>query len=94
VGGHSKGTPPPDLFLDSQPDDLSPFDAHFRAETVALPHFKFQNAAWREAAADVGRRLTDPSHTAFIFRGRAVRAVPADGLPDFASNIWVAPLTN
>eukprot|EP00163_Fabomonas_tropica_P006357 TRINITY_DN1592_c0_g1_i1.p1 TRINITY_DN1592_c0_g1~~TRINITY_DN1592_c0_g1_i1.p1 ORF type:complete len:608 (-),score=192.03 TRINITY_DN1592_c0_g1_i1:89-1912(-) len=72
----------PDQFEDSKVSDF--FDIGF----FPLPHFVHQPDKFKEQVGELKKKFNDKSSDGYLFKPEYSKAVPADGFPHYASEIW------
>ncbi|EKX38848.1 hypothetical protein GUITHDRAFT_158461 [Guillardia theta CCMP2712] len=72
----------PANFPDAQLTDF------FNIECKALPHYVYCKEQWKEEVESLARQFDDDAREDYIFRGHGEKEVPADGIADFAGQLW------
>ncbi|ORZ32888.1 root hair defective 3 GTP-binding protein [Catenaria anguillulae PL171] len=102
IRDHASGTPLPALCATltadlnkiwaslNKPDGLeaSQLTDFFDVTFTSLPHKRLAGEQFETDATTLRQRFVDPNNADYVFRPAYKKAVPADGFPHFAQDIW------
>eukprot|EP00960_Hanusia_phi_P044455 756653-Hanusia_phi.AAC.1 len=60
----------------------------FSIQCIALPHYVYCKEKWRDDVEKLAQQFVDEGRDDYIFKGHGEKDVPADGIADFASQLW------